>query len=68
MFCGGLSQPPKHRWGGQLEGVNTPIHIKGFTILKKILEKKFGGVAFFVLPLAGWVGMSIEHILFHNIA
>jgi len=28
-------------------------------ILKKILKKKFGGVAFFVLPLAGWVGMSI---------
>jgi hypothetical protein len=28
--------------------------------LKKFLKKKVGGFAFFVLPLAGWVGMSIE--------
>jgi len=60
MLSGGLSQPPKHRWGGQLEGVNTPIHIKGFTILKKIFGKKIGVLRFFVLPLAGRVGMSIE--------
>jgi hypothetical protein len=34
-------------------------------ILKKNFGKKFGGVAFFVLPLAGWVGMSID--IFHSI-
>jgi hypothetical protein len=31
----------------------------GFQVLKKNFGKKFGSVAFFVLPLAGWVGMSI---------
>jgi len=48
--------------------VNIPTHTGGFAILKKIFGKKIGVLRFFVLPLAGWVGMSIEHILFHNIA
>jgi hypothetical protein len=33
---------------------------KRFYDFEKNFGKKFGGVAFFVLPLAGWVGMSIE--------
>jgi hypothetical protein len=32
----------------------------GFQVLKKNFGKKFGVLRFFVLPLAGWVGMSIE--------
>jgi len=59
MLSGGLSQPPKHRWGSWLEGVYTATHTIGFALPEKIFEKKFGGYIFYVLPLAGWVGMSI---------
>jgi hypothetical protein len=47
-------------WVGFLLGVVNPVtHTMGFQVLKKILEKKFGAYYFFVLPLAGWVGMSM---------
>jgi hypothetical protein len=42
--------------------VSNATYTIGFQILKKIFEKKFGGYAKYVLPLAGWVGMSIEHV------
>jgi len=48
-------------------GLQSHTH-NGFHHYEKNFGKKFGGYIFYVLPLAGWVGMSIEHILFHNIA
>jgi hypothetical protein len=39
-------------------GLHSHIH-GGITILKKIFEKKFGEYKNYILPLAGWVGMSI---------
>jgi len=55
MLSGGLSQPPKHQWGSQLEGVNTAIHTKGFIVGGKNFGKKIWTVAFFYSTF-GWVG------------
>jgi len=47
-------------WGVLVRiGLHRYTH-RGFYDSEKNFRKKFGGVAFFVLPLAGWVGMSIE--------
>jgi hypothetical protein len=39
--------------------VNLPTYIKGFQVLKKILEKIFGGYKKYVIPLGWWLGLVI---------
>jgi hypothetical protein len=54
------SHPTHPNIGGVVVGStpNSYTH-RGYCYLEKNFEKKFGGNMFYVLPLAGWVGMSM---------
>jgi len=59
IISGGMTQPLKMYGGFWYGMVLIATYTIGFPIWEKIFEKKFGGYIFYVLPLAGWVGMSI---------
>jgi hypothetical protein len=53
--------PNRQKIGGVVcwDGSNNPHTQQVSKFVKKKFEKKFGEYKIYVLPLAGWVGMSI---------